>query len=634
MKKLLLLSFLISSMSLLAQVGINTTTPAAQLDIKSSNQATPANTDGLLIPKIDTFPATNPTVAQQGMLVNLTTATVFAGNPKPAGFYYWDNATTNWISFAGTNTTGWTTTGNTGTVDGTNFIGTTDNVPLSFKVNNIQAGRIEGTTTYNTFLGQNSGGSNTTGFENAAFGINSMAVNTTGFRNNAFGADALTSNTTGSSNTAFGVASLFYNTTGYRNAAFGDSTLGLNTTGFRNTAIGANSLVSNTTGNYNTAIGNLSLAYNLTASNNTASGYGALYLNTASDNTANGFQALNLNITGTFNTAVGSQSLLNNDSGSYNSSNGYQSLYTNDTGYYNTAMGAASLFNNIGGNYNNAFGVNALYSNTSGSSNAAFGDFAFQNNTTGSANVAVGSYALNFNSSANLNNAVGVEALYLNTTGTHNVAVGSRALYNNSTGDNNTSIGNEAGFISGFSNLSNTVTVGYNSVTNTPGLALLGNTATSFCGGYTNWFNFSDGRFKTNVKENVAGLEFIKALRPVTYTVDIHKLDKFIYKDKAAEYEKNLESFIEEKNNKVETGFIAQEVEAAAKKLGYDFDGVNIPKDPTISHYTLSYASFVVPLVKAVQEQQEIIDIQNQKIKLLEDTNVEILKRLEKLENK
>jgi len=51
-----------------AQVGIGTTTPNAQLDIISSNQATPANTDGILVPKIDKFPATAPTVAQDGMM--------------------------------------------------------------------------------------------------------------------------------------------------------------------------------------------------------------------------------------------------------------------------------------------------------------------------------------------------------------------------------------------------------------------------------------------------------------------------------------------------------------------------------------------------------------------------------------
>lgn len=76
-----------------AQVGVNTTSPQAQLDIRSSNQATPSNTDGILIPKIDTFPVTNPTAAQTGMLVYLTT---ISGANQP-GFYYWDNPTTSWL---------------------------------------------------------------------------------------------------------------------------------------------------------------------------------------------------------------------------------------------------------------------------------------------------------------------------------------------------------------------------------------------------------------------------------------------------------------------------------------------------------------------------------------------------------
>ena len=80
-----------------AQVGINTTTPNAQLEIKSSNQANPTNTDGLIIPKIDVFPATNPTAAQQGMMVYLTTT----NGPDTPGFYYWNNnaiPSPKWVS--------------------------------------------------------------------------------------------------------------------------------------------------------------------------------------------------------------------------------------------------------------------------------------------------------------------------------------------------------------------------------------------------------------------------------------------------------------------------------------------------------------------------------------------------------
>jgi trimeric autotransporter adhesin len=76
-----------------AQVGIGTTTPNAQLDVRSSNQATPENTDGILIPKTDEYPTTNPTAAQDGMLLYAT------GNGSVAkGFYYWDNAITAWVA--------------------------------------------------------------------------------------------------------------------------------------------------------------------------------------------------------------------------------------------------------------------------------------------------------------------------------------------------------------------------------------------------------------------------------------------------------------------------------------------------------------------------------------------------------
>lgn len=81
-----------------AQVGIGTTSPNATLDIRSSNQATPANTDGILIPKVDAFPLINPAATQQGMLVYLTTTVGI----KLPGFYYWDATTISWIGINST----------------------------------------------------------------------------------------------------------------------------------------------------------------------------------------------------------------------------------------------------------------------------------------------------------------------------------------------------------------------------------------------------------------------------------------------------------------------------------------------------------------------------------------------------
>ncbi|MBL0014235.1 MAG: hypothetical protein IPP30_11220 [Flavobacterium sp.] len=82
-----------------AQIGIGTTTPNAQLDVRSSNQATPANNDGILIPKVDVFPAINPTAAQQSMLVYLTTPAIFLATTRQPGFYYWDGIS-DWIGIS------------------------------------------------------------------------------------------------------------------------------------------------------------------------------------------------------------------------------------------------------------------------------------------------------------------------------------------------------------------------------------------------------------------------------------------------------------------------------------------------------------------------------------------------------
>ena len=70
------------------------------------------------------------------------------------------------------------------------------------------------------------------------------------------------------------------------------------------------------------------------------------------------------------------------------------------------------------------------------------------------------------------------------------------------------------------------------------------------------------------------------------------------------------------------TGFLAQNVEAAAQAIKYDFSGVDAPKNEN-DHYGLRYAEFVVPLVKAVQEldeENEVLKevVENQEARLAE----------------
>lgn len=132
----------------------------------------------------------------------------------------------------------WKLVGNAGTTDLTNFIGTTDNVPLSFKVNGFLAGRIDHLNA-NAFLGYRAGRL-TTAANNSALGHGSLLVNTSGGGNTAIGAQSLFSSTFGSNNTSIGYNSLLNNTTGVSNTALGYNTAGGLTTGNYNTIIGAN----------------------------------------------------------------------------------------------------------------------------------------------------------------------------------------------------------------------------------------------------------------------------------------------------------------------------------------------------------------------------------------------------------
>lgn len=86
--------FFILPLLISAQVGIGTTSPKASLDIEVSDKTNPANIDGILIPRVDKFPITNPTPAQHGMLIFLATATT----TNPIGFYYWNASESKWKS--------------------------------------------------------------------------------------------------------------------------------------------------------------------------------------------------------------------------------------------------------------------------------------------------------------------------------------------------------------------------------------------------------------------------------------------------------------------------------------------------------------------------------------------------------
>ncbi|MFZ4057850.1 MAG: tail fiber domain-containing protein, partial [Ferruginibacter sp.] len=160
---------------------------------------------------------------------------------------------------------------------------------------------------------------------NVAIGSKALYANATGSWNTAIGSNALKNNIGyintiesnipveyegGNGNTALGANALLTNTYGLYNTATGANALYANATGSYNVANGFEALKNNTTGTYNTALGVNALKANVGGGYNTALGFAALSTNNlGSNNTAIGISALNLNSTGSKNVAVGESAL-------------------------------------------------------------------------------------------------------------------------------------------------------------------------------------------------------------------------------------------------------------------------------------------------------------------------------------
>jgi autotransporter adhesin len=229
-----------------------------------------------------------------------------------------------------------------------------------------------------------------------------------------------------------------------------------------------------------------------------------------------------------------------------------------------------------------------------------------------------GSIAVGTNTTANGTNNVSLGEGAL-TQNANSIAMGynSRAINNNSiacgaganaNGVNSTSLGYSAS-----ANNTNSTALGYGALANSDNMVRVGNISVAHIEGAVAYSNPSDARLKTNIAPNVPGLEFINLLRPVTYTNDADGIARLM---KVSQDSRDL-ALESEQAKVVKTGFIAQEVESAANQIGFNFDAVKKPQSDD-GYYSLSYAQFVVPLVKACQEQQALINTLMAKIAIIE----------------
>ena len=294
-------------------------------------------------------------------------------------------------------------------------------------------------------------------------------------------------------------------------------------------------------------------------------------------------------LTGLSNTAIGVNALAG---------------LTSTASQQNTAVGHNALSANSGSTVTNctAIGFQAG-ANVTSIDNTAVGNKALLGSGAGSEkSTAVGSGSME-QQTAGFNTAVGFRALF-NGSATGNVAVGNQAGEFHGVGSNCTMIGNQAS-AAGFNNAT---AIGYQAVAPGSNSVRIGNAGVGTINGQVTLTSTSDRRWKDNIKDSKLGLEFIKTIRPVSY------------------FRKNDE------NKKTEYGFIAQELETAFMNVG-DSNNAVVSKD-TEGMYGVRYSDFISISVKAIQEQQELIeDLQKSNIELMK-INATILERLEKLEKK
>jgi hypothetical protein len=287
------------------------------------------------------------------------------------------------------------------------------------------------------------------------------------------------------------------------------------------------------------------------------------------------------NYAGRPNLVMGINSFIQNISGYGNIAIGHSTLPKNTTGYGNTGLGFFSMENNTEGNFNVALGTTILTMNS-----------------IGSYNIGIGSQNLFYNTEGNYNTAVGTGALTKNTTGSKNIALGYMSLYENLTGNENISLGNLSGY--SITTGSNNMTLGYDaqpSVGTVSNEITLGNSSITVLRAKVNSITaLSDRRDKTDIVIISEGIDFIKQLKPVTFTWNTRDQAKVGIKS---------------------VGFIAQDL-LALQKSSLIGENLDLVSENNPEKLEARYNNLLPVLVKAIQDQQQVIEDQKIRVDALE----------------
>lgn len=343
--------------------------------------------------------------------------------------------------------------------------------------------------------------------------------------------------------------------TGGMNTAIGILALTSLNQGFHNTALGYNAGAALDAGSSNTLIGSLAGSSLVSDLNSVFIGYKAGQNNSgASGNVFIGAQAGQSNVNG-----------INNFFGGYQA--GQMSINSNQGTFVGTRAG---LNNNGPGN--TFIGALVGQANTMGAQNTFIGNSAGSKNTIKNSSTLIGSFA-GANNNAGSNTMLGASCGRNTTIGGFNTFIGQVSGFNNIEGTYNTCIGYGADFIG--SDDTNAMALGANAKVFGSNRIRIGDPKIATIEAQVSMTVASDAHAKRNIKMCNLGLNFINALKPVSYCMCNDMRESY--------------------------GLIAQDVEVVLEEFNCpNFGGLE--KHMADGSYGLRYNDFIAILVKAVQE--------------------------------
>ena len=567
-----------------AQVGIGTTNPDASaiLDVTET-------TRGILIPRMTAAQKTAIVAPAQGLLVYQTNSA--------QGFYYFDGTAWNYLSTATLDA--WSKTGNNATDDTVNFIGTTDVQDLVFKANNVEVMRIQ--PSGNVAIGANldtarlytniNDTDNTTIYGIRNYNKGTLTGNKYGIYNNVteegtggrYGIFSITRQNNASNDVAYGHYNYLTSYGSGRGYAFLNYHYAIGT--------GESYGISNTMNLTNATTGDIYLNYhflNVSISANNATLYGAFYDIDFNAGTRYGTY-----------TTMDSSSAYNGD------------MYGDYHRFYGDGDGVVyGDYHEISGTgFGNAFGVYNVFAGNKGEKNGVYNKidnttsgliYGLRNELSGN-NAVVPQYGVynNFTNNSGTNygmysNLSQPAASTSDVFGTFNNIpdVGAGTHYGflaNVPGDGhfgvysiNTSANGYSGYFDGRVGVTGTLLVDDHVLPITDAAYNLGSLTQRWNTVYaTNGtIQTSDERLKKNIQPLHYGLKEVLQLHPVNYQ----------WKD----------------TNEPKIGLLAQEVQGLIKEI--------VKEDPGSKLLGMNYGELVPVLIKAIQEQNERIEILEKKL--------------------